>query len=546
MARKKNNALEKDAPDSVIDAISKFLSSPPRGTPSEILEAFTAPGASDYLPPKLFLEAVEQAPVAISIADPNARILYVNRAFEDLSGYQRNEVIGKNESILSSKSTPKEVYRDLWETISSKMVWTGALVNHRKGRKEYVAELTIAPVFNHAGDVSYYLGMHRDITVMHKLERQLKFQKQLTEATLDAAPMVVAIIGSDGKVLLDNHAYKALLGDFRGVEPSELFLKAIEQQLDFKLSEVCSKGNGFNNVDVRLDPPGSTSPRWFSCSGVHMDELDAAAANFFSSQQQSRCCLLLLANEITSSRNQVLEARLNMIRANMVEQQMVQTMREAISASIFKLQGPLNIVRAALAIPDMGDVQMLRNALQEALVSGNEAMQELNDSLPTTKVEERVVVNINEILYEVIRLATDRLLGSGIVVDWQPEEVMPSINGRANQLRSLFKFLIDNAIDAINESTNDYREIRLKTLFDEHELIAEIIDNGPGISSSKRLKVFEPFYSGWQHSRGHSGMGLTMSQEIVMDHYGSIMVDEEHVGGCRIIVRLPVSHTGTE
>ena len=175
-----------------VDTISSFLASPPEGTPAEVIEAFDALGTKQYLPPKLFLETVEQAPIAISITDPTARILYVNRAFEALTGYTRDEVVGKNESVLSSKSTPIEVYEALWETLHDRRVWQGTLVNHRKSKQEYLAELVISPVLNKQGQVAYYLGMHRDITAVHQLEQRLKFQKSLTEAALDAAPVVGA------------------------------------------------------------------------------------------------------------------------------------------------------------------------------------------------------------------------------------------------------------------------------------------------------------------------------------------------------------------
>ena len=95
--------------DNLGDVIRTFLASPPAGTPVEIIEAFNAPGTGELLPPRLFQETVEQAPVAISITDPDARILYANAAFEALAGYRRVEVIGQKESMLSSKSTPDSV-----------------------------------------------------------------------------------------------------------------------------------------------------------------------------------------------------------------------------------------------------------------------------------------------------------------------------------------------------------------------------------------------------------------------------------------------------
>ena len=524
------------------EAISNFLESPPAGTPAEILEAFNALGNRQYLPPKLFLETVEQAPVAISITDPTARILYVNSAFEQLTGYQRDEVIGRNESVLSSNATPQSVYQELWETIQDNRVWRGTLVNLRKNREEFLVELVISPVLSPQGEIGYYLGMHRDITAMHQLEQRLRFQKALTEAAIDAAPMVVAMVGIDRKVLMDNHAYKALLGDLRGIEPAELFLDALALQIGFDLSDVCRLDKGFTNIDVRLDPPGSASPRWFACSGVRVAELDEAAQNYFKRPEMTRCCLLLIANEVTASRHRINEARLNMIRASMAEQQMVQTMHEAISGAIFKLQAPLNIIKAALSMPGLdGEQSRLRLVLQQVLERSDEAMESLHAALPNPSLEEASNVNINEILHEVLRLSTDKLLAAGVVVDWRPTAVLPTVTGRANALRGLFKYLIDNALQALNESSQSHREIRLETRTEERELSIEVRDNGPGLPPACRFKAFEPFYSGWSLAMGHAGMGLTMAQEIVNSHSGSIEIDPDFSSGCRILVRLPAN-----
>jgi nitrogen fixation negative regulator NifL len=543
MTQRKFSAISSE----VIDTISSFLASPPEGTPVEVIEAFSALGSKQFLPPKLFLEAVEQAPIAISITDPTARILYVNHAFETLTGYERDEVLGKNESVLSSRSTPIEVYQEMWEAIQDRRVWRGTLVNHRKTKQEYLAELVIAPVLNEEKRVVYFLGMHRDITEMHQLEQRLKFQKGLTEAALDAAPMVVAMVGSDREVLLDNHAYKLLMADFRGVEPVNLFLDALEQQIGFDLGNVCQVGNGFNNVDVRLDPPGAAPPRWFACSGVRVAELDEAAHNYFRRSDTARCYLLLIANEVTSSRLRINEARLNMIRSSMAEQQMVQTMREAISGSIFKLQAPLNVIKAALSMPSAGDDQGgLRKVLRQALESGDEAMESLHSALPSPTVEQSSLVNINELLHEVMRLSTEKLLAGGVVVDWRPAPVLPGINGRANALRGLFKYLIDNSLQALHESEQDYHEIRLETRVDGQELVIEVMDNGHGVPDAHRLKVFEPFFCGWTQPREHAGMGLTMAQEVVIGHGGNVEIDPDFLGGCRVVVRLPVKGQGGE
>ncbi len=104
----------------------------------------TASATQGVLSPRLFFEIVQQSPLAISITDENANILYVNPAFETLTGYDKDAILGENESILSHKQTPVEIYRELWSTIQEKRPWRGTLVNRRRSGEAYLAELHIS------------------------------------------------------------------------------------------------------------------------------------------------------------------------------------------------------------------------------------------------------------------------------------------------------------------------------------------------------------------------------------------------------------------
>ena len=100
------------------------------------------------LPHQVFRQAVEQSALAISITDAKANILYVNHAFERLTGYPRAEILGQNQSDLSNKVTPDSVYQGLWRTIQARHSWTGTLVNRTREGGDYLAELTVSPVLD--------------------------------------------------------------------------------------------------------------------------------------------------------------------------------------------------------------------------------------------------------------------------------------------------------------------------------------------------------------------------------------------------------------
>ncbi len=525
----------------MITAISTFLSAPPEGTPVAVIEAFSFFGAESLLLPDIFIQTVEQAPIAISITDPQAYILYVNKAFEQLTGYSRYELIGKKPSILSSQSTPPAVYKNLWMTIKDKRVWTGKLVNHRKDKDEYLAELSISPVLSETGDISYFLGMQHDISQIYKLEQSLKFQKSLAEAAINAAPMVVAMVDMTRCVVMKNTAYKVLAEEFSESEPAELFIDALSQQTGFKLEHETNKA--FSNIEICLQTSGRDLVRWFSCSGGYVYRPDESAEHYFTKSENEQRYLLLIANDITLQRQRTSEASLNMLRNNMAEQQSMQSLREAMSASVYKLQLPLNVMKAALSVPGEDyNKCSLRATLLQALKTSDEAMNSLLGAIPAPESEQPGQFNVNTIIHEVIKLSTEKLLASGVVIDWCPQQRLPHILAQENALRRLFKYLLDNAIEAVNESAPKNKMICLETTIDDQDFLIKIIDNGTGLQENLRLKVFEPFFCGWKKSGNHAGMGLTMAQEIIIQHAGSIEFDTTFMAGCCLLVRLPINN----
>jgi nitrogen fixation negative regulator NifL len=527
-------------------AIADFLSAPPPGTPRAVIDALQLMigDAPNPLPPSLYFETVEQSPVAISITDAKASILYANAAFEHLSGYRRDEVLGKNESILSSNATPESIYRQLWRTIQRKKTWTGTLVNRRKNGDEYLAELVISPVLDSAGEIAHFLGMHRDVTREHELAAALRQQKTRIENVLDAAPTLMVLLAADGSIILDNMEYKKLFGDLRGQEPLPLLRQALREQAGFDPLErtvpATGQGEDFKNVEVSLEVPGTLGPRWFSCSGTCISEQDGSARSYFGHGKLGASRLLLLATDVTARHREVERAHLEHLRARLAEQRLAQGMREALTAASYQIQTPLNLLRAASAMfaSGAGTVEGFAPTLAQITAASEQALQTLRSALPDEVIEAGVSVNVNELIRHVLALETDALLAAGLTVDWRPAHVLPEITARQTELRSLFKNLIDNAVQATLEGGRSQRELHIATRALDNAVEIMIQDSGPGFPSGDRYKAFEPFYIGWRNRRGRAGMGLPLAQEIANQHGGSIEIDPEYQDGCRLRVNL--------
>jgi PAS domain S-box-containing protein len=121
-----------------------------------------------------FQQAVESSSDGILITDKDGVILYVNSAWEKLTGYSKNEALGRKSSIQKSPNTPAGVYEKLWKTISlGKPFHSDEIINTRKNGREYNAELKVYPVQSDAGDIVFYVGAQQDIT-SRKREEQAK------------------------------------------------------------------------------------------------------------------------------------------------------------------------------------------------------------------------------------------------------------------------------------------------------------------------------------------------------------------------------------
>lgn len=121
----------------------------------------------------LLAAAVAQTADAVIITDPQANILFVNPAFERVSGYARGEVIGKNPRLLQSGTQERAVFDDMWSTLRSGAAWEGELANRRKDGVEYTDSLTVTPVSDADGTLSAYISVQRDISHVREVEAEL-------------------------------------------------------------------------------------------------------------------------------------------------------------------------------------------------------------------------------------------------------------------------------------------------------------------------------------------------------------------------------------
>ncbi len=128
---------------------------------------------------RLQVTALNSAANGIIITDKEGTIVWVNAAFEKLTGYSMEESIGRNprELVKSGRQTAA-FYREMWETIKSGKVWHGELLNRRRDGTLYTEMMTITPVHNDQDNITHFVAVKQDVTSQKLLEdRLLQAQK---------------------------------------------------------------------------------------------------------------------------------------------------------------------------------------------------------------------------------------------------------------------------------------------------------------------------------------------------------------------------------
>ncbi len=138
------------------------------------------------LAPLEILQKVFDQHAIISVTNVAGMITYANDKFCEVSGYQRDELMGVNHRIIKSDNHPPEFFRGMWRTIAQGGTWQGQIQNRRKDDSDYWVQTTIMPVFNDQGKPEQYISIRTDVTQQVLSRRDLSKFKQLLDQTLDS------------------------------------------------------------------------------------------------------------------------------------------------------------------------------------------------------------------------------------------------------------------------------------------------------------------------------------------------------------------------
>lgn len=160
---------------------------------------------------KKLSSVVEQTADSVYICDRDGVIEYVNHAFEEITGYTRDEAIGQTPRLLKSGQHPQEFYKDLWDTILAGKVYRSQLINRKKDGRLYYELKTITPIKDAQKNITHFVSTGRDITELKQAEEAMRRQMDELEALSDISAALRAAHTLDEMLpLLLDETLKAL------------------------------------------------------------------------------------------------------------------------------------------------------------------------------------------------------------------------------------------------------------------------------------------------------------------------------------------------
>ncbi len=156
----------------------------------------------------LLSRVVEHNPTIIIITDAMGCIEYVNTTFEDVTGYMREEVLGRNPRFLKSGETDARDYENMWQTITAGGVWNGELHNKRKDGSLYWERASIGSLKNDTGEITHFIATKEIITQIKEDEKQLR----LASAVFKTAAEAIMVTDTLNRIQMVNESFTQITG----------------------------------------------------------------------------------------------------------------------------------------------------------------------------------------------------------------------------------------------------------------------------------------------------------------------------------------------
>ena len=480
---------------------------------------------------------VATAAEGIITLDAHGRIESVNRAAENMFGYQAEELIGRNISVLMP-----EPYRDEHKHYVRRYVKTGEGTICGAGREVPAQRKdgTEFPIYLAASEVILdgercFAGIMRDISEQKIAEESRKAVERRFRAVFEQRHQLSGILGVDGRVLEANRKSR----EFGGVEGEsvtgrlywELPWWSHSSEMQRRMHEaVRSAAQG---ETVRFE---ATRPR----ADGQLATLDFSVRPILDSEGNP-VFLVTESHDITEQRLAEEEARQH--RARVAHVARLSTLGEMAAGIAHEINQPLTAIslfaQAGRRLVESGNFDRMGEVchkLNEHALRASEVVERMQ-TMARQGESVRQVVDCNDLIDTAVKLAESEARIYDFQIDFRKGRDLPAVSVDAVQIQQVALNLLRNGMEAMVATNDDAKVVSIRTcLLEDGQIEVSVSDKGCGVPEQYADKLFTPFST--TKSSG-MGMGLSISQAIVRAHGGSIGFRGDDGGGTTFWFTLP-------
>lgn len=477
--------------------------------------------------------AVEESPASVMITDIQGRINYVNPKFTRLTGYNPEEVIGKNPHILKSGETTPEDYKELWNTITSGGEWRGIFHNRKKNGELYWESASISPINDEHGVITNFIAVKEDITAIKEAQDELAKLSLVASKTDNA----VIITDSDGLVEWVNDGFIQMTGytlaEMLGKKPGTILQGPLsDPEIVERISVQLKKKEHFAEEIVNYHKNGK--PYWVSMDITPIRNERGEVVRFISIQRDTT-----QRKEIEKALRQAKEAA---DAAN-------RTKSDFLASMSHEIRTPMNaIIGMADLLWDSSLTEEQRRYVQIFRSAGEHLLSLINDILDLSKIEagqmtlQSIPFSLPDLMKSIVDIMTIKATEKKLTLSCTiAPDTGNGFVGDPDRLRQILINLIGNALKftvAGSVSITVEREKSIDsgaiTPSDTIGLLFAVRDTGIGIPQDKLETIFDKFTrvdSSLSRQFGGTGLGLAISRQLVVQMGGTLQVESTEGSG---------------
>ncbi|MEW6303221.1 MAG: PAS domain S-box protein [Verrucomicrobiota bacterium] len=476
---------------------------------------------------------VEQAADTVLISDRAGRIEYVNPAFEKLTGYSRDEVIGKTPRLLKSGVHDAEFYRELWTTILGGQTFQKEFVNRKKSGEFYYQEGAIRPIVDKHGAITHFVSTGRDITGRKQAEARIREQADL----LDKAQDAISVRDLENRIIFWNSGAERLYG--------------------YSKTEACGQSA---LTLLRPEPPGRLEEirKAVLETGEWKGELKhrtKAGAEIIVASRWTLVCddhgqpkaFLVINTDVTENK------RLTEQFLHAQRMESLGTLAGGIAHDLNNVLAPIMMAVQVLRMNNAdAESSHLLETLEASVRRGSEIVKQVLTFARGLKGE-MIVLQPKHLVKEMARIIRETFPKELQLKVHTPQDLW-TVVGDATQLHQVLMNLCVNARDAMPQG--GVLEIAAENVtLDENYagmqpgakpgpyVRLKVRDTGSGIPQGIQDKIFEPFFTTKERGKG-TGLGLSTVLGIVRSHQGFVTLQSKPGEGTTFLVYLPADVSG--